>query len=69
MGKEDRLGYRVEPLAALFWALGIVLYSQHLILSAGPASLHRRRTQSISYGHIAGAILNEDGLALHPYPI
>ena len=26
MGKEDRLGYRVEPFAALFWALGIVLY-------------------------------------------
>ena len=27
MGKVDRLRNRVEPFAALFWALGIVLYS------------------------------------------
>ena len=43
MGKVDCLRNKVEPFAALFWALGIVL--------AVPASLHRR-TQSMSlYGH------------------
>ena len=26
MGKKDRLHNRVEPFAALFWALGIVQY-------------------------------------------
>ena len=52
MGKVNRLCNRVEPFAALFWALGNVQYStcQHLTLPAGPASLHRS-TQSMSlYG-------------------
>ena len=39
MGKVNRLRNRVEPFAALFWALEIVL--------PGPASLHRR-TQCMS---------------------
>ena len=51
MGKVHRLNNKVEPLAALFWAHGIVLANMHLTLPAGPASLHRR-TQSMSlYGH------------------
>ena len=51
MGKVDRLRNIVQPLAALFWALGIVCTCQHLTLPVGPASLHRC-TQSMSlYGH------------------
>ena len=41
MGKVDRLRNRVELFAALFWALGILLYActcQQLILSSYPAS-------------------------------
>ena len=47
MGKVDRLHNRVEPFAALFWALGNVRTNQHLNLPAGLASLHRR-TQCMS---------------------
>ena len=43
MGKVDRRRNRVEPFAALCWALSII----HLALPAGPAFLHRR-TQSKS---------------------
>ena len=42
MGKVERLHNRVEPFAALFWALVIVCTCQHLTLPAGPVSLHRR---------------------------
>ena len=64
MGKVDRLHNRVEPLAALFLALGIVLAN-----SPNPA-----RRPSIPpppytimslYGHI-GSILNEDVLPPPP---
>ena len=41
----------LNRLAALFWALGIVLDNNRPCPPGGPASLHRRRTQSISlYG-------------------
>ena len=51
MGKVDRLRNRVEPFAALFWALGIVLANTWSCPSAGQALL-RRRTQSMTlYGH------------------
>ena len=50
MGKVDRLCNRVEPFAALFWALSIISTVQylltHLTLPVGLASLHRR-TQSM----------------------
>ena len=54
MGKVHRLSNKVEPLAALFWAHGIVLANMHLTLPASPASLHRHhRTQSMSlYGQL-----------------
>ena len=48
MGKMDRLRNKVEPFAALFWALGIVL-SHH----SDPASLHRRTGSMSLYGHVA----------------
>ena len=74
MGKADPLRNRVEPFAALLWALGIVhctQYStcQYLTLPAGPASLHSR-TQSMTllYMVIVGSILSEDVLA-PPLPI
>ena len=38
MGKVDRLRNKVEPFAALFWALGIVLVTTQ---PAGLASLNR----------------------------
>ena len=48
----DRLRNRVEPFAALFWALGNVQYcSQHLTLFADPASLHCRIQSMSLYGH------------------
>ena len=60
----NRLLNRVEPFAALFWALGNVLYtSPHLTLQAGPASLHRRSQSMSLFGHTVGSNLNEDAPA------
>ena len=63
MGKVDRLCNRVEPFAALFWALSIISTVQylltHLTLPVGLASLHRR-TQSMP---LYDSILNKDSLA------
>ena len=53
MGKEDRLLNRVEPFAALFWAVGI-LTCQRLTQPAGPASLHRMSL----YGHTVPKEIN-----------
>ena len=52
VGKADRLRNKVKPFAALFWALGIVLYlptpdPAH----RGVASLHRRTKRLSLYGH------------------
>ena len=50
MGKMYRLRYRVEPFAALFWALGIALA---ITWPCPPAQRHStQRTQSMSlYGN------------------
>ena len=53
MGKVDRLLNRVEPFAALFWAVGI-LTCQRLTQPAGPASLHRMSL----YGHTVPKEIN-----------
>ena len=46
MGKVDRLHNIVEPFAALFWALDIVL-----TLPAGLASLHHCTQSLFLYSH------------------
>ena len=61
MGKVDRLRIRVEPFAALFWALGIDLANT---LPCPPA---RHRSTAVynacPYMVIVGSILNKDALA------
>ena len=63
MSKVDRLRNRVEPFAALFWALDIVLANTW---PCPPASLHRR-TQSMSlHGH-SFSIIFEDAWSPPPF--
>ena len=57
MKKVNRLRNRIEPFAALFWALGNVLYLPNLTLPTGLVSLHRR-TQGMSlYGQAACTVV------------
>ena len=63
----DRLRNRVEPFAALFWALGNVQYcSQHLTLFADPASLHCRIQSMSLYGHSWFNYQRRRAVTLHP---
>ena len=69
MGKVDRLHKRVEPFAALFWAL-----SAMYLRTSGPACgpgftpppyIHK----ACPYMVRVGSILNEDAPAPTPFPI
>ena len=57
MGKVYNLRNRVEPFAALFWALGTVLANiRHC------TAVHK----ACSYMDIVGSILNEDAMSPPP---
>ena len=63
MGKVDRLRNKVEPFAALFWALGIVLDP------CPPARHHSAAVhKACPYMVIIGSILYEDALPPPLFP-
>ena len=67
MGKVDRLCIRVEPFAALFWALGNVLANTK---HCPPARHHSTAVHNAGpYMVIVGSILNKDEPPPPPFPI
>ena len=60
MGQVDRLRNRIEPFAALFWALGIALANT---CPCPPARHHSTAVHKVfSFMVIVGSILSEDAL-------
>ena len=70
MGKVDRLRNRVEPFAALLWALGIeCTYILTLDPARWPGITPPPYTQSMSLQYMVCLILNKDALPPPPFPI